>query len=185
MCFECAGGIGDIKYEDFFGRSTPYSGQKRSKTIASEHDDPELEGEGVSDDGDGSNGSEEDHEDSEGGSDDDEMHGADGGPTDPSRDLSSGKNDVDSDQGPEGEEKVLSTHEKRQLRVAREIEKVEGELMADKSWQFRGEASAKQRPKDSALEVDLVRFQLDEDPDLCLYGVECSTYLLWIFFISQ
>lgn len=53
-------------------------------------------------------------------------------------------------------EQVLSTHERRQLKVAREIERVEGELMADKAWQFRGEATAKQRPKDSALEVDLV-----------------------------
>jgi U3 small nucleolar ribonucleoprotein component len=56
----------------------------------------------------------------------------------------------------EAEEGVLSTHEKRQLRLAREIEKVEEQLMADKTWQFRGEATAKQRPKDSALELDLV-----------------------------
>lgn len=68
--------------------------------------------------------------------------------------------------------RALSTHEKRQLRMRNEIEKVEGDLMSEKAWQFRGEATAKQRPKDSALEVDLVLCHVHVTSD-CMFSIMC------------
>lgn len=131
-----AGAAGTIKYEDFFGTSAPYRNQKAPRGDASE----------------GSDASGVDDTDSSG--DDVAESDADVAGSDAAAD---GGGAGSRSGGGGGSDQVLSTHEKRQLRVAREIERVEGELMADKAWQFRGEATAKQRPKDSALEVDLVR----------------------------
>lgn len=46
----------------------------------------------------------------------------------------------------------LSTHAKRQLRLAEEIRQLENDNVAKKDWTLMGEASARARPKDSLLE---------------------------------
>jgi Mpp10 protein len=156
----------DIKYEDFFGRSLPYNSKKGHQDGArvnfesgtkenSENDDP----------GSGRASNQEDNE-ADGSSDI-------GRKDVPSMNAAHKMNNLDTKDHEEAEERVLSTHERRQLRIAREIEKVEEKLMADKAWQFRGEATAKQRPKDSALEIDLV----------CICSVLASSHLILSCFL--
>lgn len=52
---------------------------------------------------------------------------------------------------------LLSTHERRQRKIAAQIAQIEEAAMQEKSWHLRGEATAAMRPKDSALEIDVVR----------------------------
>lgn len=49
-------------------------------------------------------------------------------------------------------EENLSTFEKTQLKLRKEIEKLESELVADKKWTMKGEISSKDRPHDSLLD---------------------------------
>ncbi|KAK2657325.1 hypothetical protein Ddye_010377 [Dipteronia dyeriana] len=49
----------------------------------------------------------------------------------------------------------LSTHEKQLKKLQSEIEKMEKANMDQKAWTMQGEVTAAQRPKNSALEVDL------------------------------
>ncbi|KAK0587900.1 hypothetical protein LWI29_030867 [Acer saccharum] len=49
----------------------------------------------------------------------------------------------------------LSTHEKQLRKLQSEIEKMEKANMDQKTWTMQGEVTAAQRPKNSALEVDL------------------------------
>ncbi|KAK3195474.1 hypothetical protein Dsin_026784 [Dipteronia sinensis] len=49
----------------------------------------------------------------------------------------------------------LSTHEKQLRKLQSEIEKMEKANMDQKAWTMQGEVTAAQRPKNSALEVDL------------------------------
>ncbi|KAI9152845.1 hypothetical protein LWI28_002044 [Acer negundo] len=49
----------------------------------------------------------------------------------------------------------LSTHEKQLRKLRPEIEKMEKANMDQKAWTMQGEVTAAQRPKNSALEVDL------------------------------
>lgn len=63
--------------------------------------------------------------------------------------------DLFADDGEESEEEPgqkLSTHAKRQLRLAEEIRQLENDNVAKKDWTLMGEASARARPKDSLLE---------------------------------
>lgn len=46
----------------------------------------------------------------------------------------------------------LSSYEKQQLALQREIEKLEAELVADKKWTLKGEVTSNDRPKESLLE---------------------------------
>lgn len=48
-----------------------------------------------------------------------------------------------------------SAHERRQAKLAEEIRKMEGELVAKRAWTLSGEASATNRPQNSLLEHDL------------------------------
>lgn len=48
-------------------------------------------------------------------------------------------------------EEKLSSFEKKQRELQREIEKLEAELVADKKWTMKGEVSAKERPMDSLV----------------------------------
>jgi U3 small nucleolar RNA-associated protein MPP10 len=54
---------------------------------------------------------------------------------------------------PNGES--LSKFEREQLRMQKEIERLEAENMAEKEWTMKGEVSSKGRPKNSLLEEDL------------------------------
>lgn len=66
--------------------------------------------------------------------------------------------DLFADDGDESEEEPgqkLSTHAKRQLRLAEEIRQLENDNIAKKDWTLMGEASARARPKDSLLEEGL------------------------------
>lgn len=48
-----------------------------------------------------------------------------------------------------------SAHERRQVKLAEEIRKLEGELVAKRAWTLSGEAAAVDRPVNSLLEEDL------------------------------
>ncbi|PRW59087.1 U3 small nucleolar ribonucleo MPP10-like isoform X1 [Chlorella sorokiniana] len=62
-----------------------------------------------------------------------------------------------SDEEEEGEEDELapSAHERRQQRMAEKIRRLEEAAMGKKDWFMLGEVDAAERPKNSALEVDL------------------------------
>ena len=55
-------------------------------------------------------------------------------------------------QASKGGEENLSSYEKQQLALQREIEKLEAELVADKKWTLKGEVTSNDRPKESLLE---------------------------------
>lgn len=62
----------------------------------------------------------------------------------------------DIDEDSENEQNVkLSSHAKRQLKLAQEIRQLENENVSKKDWTLMGEASARARPKDSLLEEGL------------------------------
>ncbi|KIR54083.1 U3 small nucleolar RNA-associated protein MPP10 [Cryptococcus gattii Ru294] len=61
----------------------------------------------------------------------------------------------DSDDEEDQEDKVLSTHEKRQKDLAEEIAQLESEAVGPKEWTLLGEASSRTRPQNSLLEEDL------------------------------
>ncbi|CAN0890337.1 M phase phosphoprotein 10 [Linum grandiflorum] len=67
----------------------------------------------------------------------------------------SSSGDEEDDEKPDEKPKVLSTHEKELLKKKAEIEKMEKANLDDKHWTFKGESTAADRPKNSALEVDL------------------------------
>lgn len=62
--------------------------------------------------------------------------------------------DDESDEEEESKEK-LSTFEKQQREIMRQIEQLESENVAHKAWQVKGEAKARERPENSLLEADL------------------------------
>ncbi|CCH60812.1 hypothetical protein TBLA_0D03120 [Henningerozyma blattae CBS 6284] len=52
-------------------------------------------------------------------------------------------------------EKKLSTYEKQQLEIQKQIEILEEEAIAEKKWALKGEVKAKDRPEDALLTEDL------------------------------
>ncbi|EJS43020.1 mpp10p [Saccharomyces arboricola H-6] len=52
-------------------------------------------------------------------------------------------------------DKNLSTFEKQQLEISKQIEKLEKEAVAEKKWSLKGEVKAKDRPDDALLTEDL------------------------------
>ena len=63
--------------------------------------------------------------------------------------------DDDSDGGDIKRDGPKSAFQIQQEKLARQIEKLEASAIGDKTWVLKGEASAKQRPLNSALETDL------------------------------
>lgn len=61
--------------------------------------------------------------------------------------------DVDADEGQDG--KKLSTFEKQQLEIQKQIAELEAEAVAEKKWALKGEVKAKDRPEDALLAEDL------------------------------
>ncbi|KAJ1268499.1 hypothetical protein BS78_07G140400 [Paspalum vaginatum] len=59
----------------------------------------------------------------------------------------------DDDDG--NDEQVLSTHEKERLKMRAKIEQMEKANLDPSTWTMRGEVTSSNRPKNSALEVDL------------------------------
>lgn len=49
----------------------------------------------------------------------------------------------------------LSTHEKQQLALAKQIAELESEAIGPKDWTLLGEATSRARPENSLLEEDL------------------------------
>jgi U3 small nucleolar RNA-associated protein MPP10 len=60
----------------------------------------------------------------------------------------------DEDAGDQNQEN-LSTFEKQQLEILRQIHQLEQENVAEKEWQVKGEVKAKSRPLDSLIETEL------------------------------
>lgn len=58
----------------------------------------------------------------------------------------------------------LSSYEKQQLALQREIEKLEAELVADKKWTLKGEITSNERPKESLLEENELSFDRTAKP---------------------
>ncbi|KAI5957451.1 MPP10 [Candida theae] len=58
----------------------------------------------------------------------------------------------------------LSSFEKKQLELQREIEKLEAELVADKKWTLKGEITSNERPKESLLEENELSFDRTAKP---------------------
>ncbi|XBW35644.1 hypothetical protein QEN19_001217 [Hanseniaspora menglaensis] len=51
--------------------------------------------------------------------------------------------------------KVLSSHERQQLEIQKQIEQLESKSVEEKHWGMKGESSAKSRPKDSLVDADV------------------------------
>ncbi|CAI0547354.1 unnamed protein product [Linum tenue] len=69
--------------------------------------------------------------------------------------LSSDDEEKDENANEVDKPKVLSTHEKEVQKIKSEIEKMEKANLDPKTWTMQGEVTAANRPKNSALEVDL------------------------------
>jgi U3 small nucleolar RNA-associated protein MPP10 len=76
------------------------------------------------------------------------------GENDLPQDMNESKSLFDDDEEIPDAEK-LSKFEREQLRMQKEIERLEAENMAEKEWTMKGEVSSKARPKNSLLEEDL------------------------------
>ncbi|CAB4252126.1 similar to Saccharomyces cerevisiae YJR002W MPP10 Component of the SSU processome and 90S preribosome [Maudiozyma barnettii] len=61
----------------------------------------------------------------------------------------------DSDNGTETKIEKLSTYQKQQLEIQKQIAQLEAEAVAEKKWALKGEVRAKQRPADALLTEDL------------------------------
>lgn len=59
---------------------------------------------------------------------------------------------------------TLSSYEKQQLALQREVEKLEAELVADKKWTLKGEITSNERPKESLLEENELSFDRTAKP---------------------
>jgi len=71
-------------------------------------------------------------------------------------DGSSDAEEIDNPDNPENPSTArLSTHERRQLKLAAQIRKLEAENVAKRDWTLAGEARAAERPINSLLEEDL------------------------------
>jgi len=71
-------------------------------------------------------------------------------------DDASGNEDLNNPDNPENPSTArLSTHEKRQLKLAAQIRKLEAENVSKRNWTLAGEARAAERPINSLLEEDL------------------------------
>ncbi|KAF5102328.1 hypothetical protein D0Z03_000448 [Geotrichum reessii] len=72
--------------------------------------------------------------------------------------MDSVRKDLFADEEEEEEEdgkENLSTFEKQQREIMKQINQLESENVGEKSWQIKGEAKAKDRPENSLLEADL------------------------------
>jgi U3 small nucleolar RNA-associated protein MPP10 len=75
------------------------------------------------------------------------------GDSQPAKKRSNSLFDDDDDEASEGQ--ILSRHEKEQLRLKQQIEALEAEAVAAKTWTLKGEVGSKARPTNSLLEEDL------------------------------
>ncbi|KAJ1274096.1 hypothetical protein BS78_05G036400 [Paspalum vaginatum] len=66
----------------------------------------------------------------------------------------------------DGDGNVLSTHEKERLKMRAKIEQMEKANLDPSAWTMRGEVTSSNRPKNSALEVDL-DFEHNVRPAAC------------------
>ncbi|KAL6935112.1 hypothetical protein ACO0R3_001084 [Hanseniaspora guilliermondii] len=79
------------------------------------------------------------------------------------KDLFSDEEDEYSDEGVEhipgsseaNQAKVLSSHERQQLEIQRQIQQLEEKAIEDKHWGMKGESNAKNRPKDALVEEEV------------------------------
>lgn len=61
----------------------------------------------------------------------------------------------ESDQGNVSSKASISTYEKQQMDIQKQIEQLEQEAVADKKWTLKGEVEAQERPADSLLTEDV------------------------------
>lgn len=156
--------VDDIKYDDFFGKAKFDKKQQYLERVAKRQKLAEQKALGVeedkedkSDDEDDKSGS-EDEDDNEDGSDanapDFDMEGS-GDENEYEDMINSVKKDLFEEDIAEDTPEHLSTFEKQQREIMKQIAQYEKENVGEKKWTLKGEARAAQRTKDSLLEEDL------------------------------
>eukprot|EP01125_Pyxidicula_operculata_P008992 TRINITY_DN296_c4_g2_i1.p1 TRINITY_DN296_c4_g2~~TRINITY_DN296_c4_g2_i1.p1 ORF type:complete len:774 (-),score=334.55 TRINITY_DN296_c4_g2_i1:26-2161(-) len=133
------GTASDAKYDDWFAPAGEDKLNYAEDDAVEDDIDMELAEHHAILDGKVDNGEEDE--------DDDDMNEDGGGEED--------DEDGDAKQKDNEDTKTMSKHEKEMLKMKKLIEKGEKELITDKEWQFKGESSARKRPKNSLLSEDL------------------------------
>lgn len=118
----------DMKYSDFFSDVKKGKGTKAKQPKRTKKKEPEFQGFDLEPEN-------EEYEDA----------------------MKSVRKDLfaDDDEEEEDSKENLSTFEKQQREIMKQIEQLENENIAHKTWQVKGEAKAKERPVNSLLEADL------------------------------
>ncbi|AOW01489.1 U3 small nucleolar ribonucleo protein complex, subunit Mpp10 [Yarrowia lipolytica] len=143
--------VDDIKYDDFFGKAKfdkklQYEQRvaKRQKLAEQALENKDEESDDESDNEAGSDDNEADF-DMEGSGDENEYEDM----------INSVKKDLFEEDIAEDTPEHLSTFEKQQREIMKQIAQYEKENVGEKKWTLKGEARAAQRTKDSLLEEDL------------------------------
>jgi len=89
----------------------------------------------------------------------DDQRGANPGPLVKNGKASFKDSPLDDDEvrepGERGDEEALSKHQRNLQRIQRQIDELEREALEDKHWSLKGEVKGSERPKDSALEIEM------------------------------
>eukprot|EP00596_Hydrurales_sp_CCMP1899_P005295 CAMPEP_0119045176 /NCGR_PEP_ID=MMETSP1177-20130426/37723_1 /TAXON_ID=2985 /ORGANISM="Ochromonas sp, Strain CCMP1899" /LENGTH=740 /DNA_ID=CAMNT_0007016493 /DNA_START=136 /DNA_END=2358 /DNA_ORIENTATION=- len=146
----------ELKYEDFFKGGIPQSSssvstdKKRTKDIIGNkkvkkaiiHDDEEDDDDEEDGDNSGDDDEDDEDEDEEGDFDEEGMDDYDFGDDEESQPT---KAPII--------KRALTTHEKKNAKLATQIAQIESELIGDKPWDMKGEVNAVGRPENSLLEI--------------------------------
>lgn len=144
--------VDDIKYDDFFGKAKFDKKLQYEQRVAKRQKLAEQALENKKDE------ESDDESDNEAGSDDNEadfdMEGS-GDENEYEDMINSVKKDLFEEDIAEDTPEHLSTFEKQQREIMKQIAQYEKENVGEKKWTLKGEARAAQRTKDSLLEEDL------------------------------
>ncbi|KAG5360179.1 U3 small nucleolar ribonucleoprotein mpp10 [Yarrowia sp. B02] len=146
--------VDDIKYDDFFGKAKFDKKAQYEARVAKRQklaEQKALEGDKSEEEDNSEDDSEEEDDDN---MPDFDMEGS-GDENDYEDMISSVKKDLFEEDIAEDAPEHLSTFEKQQREIMKQIAQYEKENVAEKKWTLKGEARAAQRTKDSLLEEDL------------------------------
>lgn len=152
--------VDDIKYDDFFGKAKFDKKQQYKERVAKRQklaEQKALEGDKKEESEKSGSDDEDDGSDDDEGSDaepDFDMEGS-GDENEYEDMINSVKKDLFEEEIAEDTPEHLSTFEKQQREIMKQIAQYEKENVGEKKWTLKGEARAAQRTKDSLLEEDL------------------------------
>jgi U3 small nucleolar RNA-associated protein MPP10 len=145
------------RFQDFFGDRPKGKGKgkaskpepkTKSKRLAKDDDDEDDDDEEEDVDETGEDDVEDEEEEEGFGEDGDEGYSEDG---------SAEQSEIDEEEGEEAKGATdtgkLTAYQKQKRKMAEDIKNIEADLMGKKSWELRGELSAKDRPENSLLEI--------------------------------